>query len=263
MKRLACLAILIFASLGFGQDVPLELRGDTVTVKVAKQITVYEDRVVIKSFTPTPLIIAQPDIGFYYWTYPAVVKAVDKGNVLQINSAPQGDYTINLKIQSAVVDDKGKIKYVTKFSDIVVSVGVPGPTPVPPIPPTPVPPEPVPPIPPTPVPVTSFRVIYVTESANTLTSAQRTVIDAKITRDYLTANTTPEGKWSGWRQYDPQQNVTNEQPNMKALWEAVQPKLTTLPCVVIEVNGKADILPLEATPAAQLEVFKKYKSGGV
>lgn len=255
MRRFAAILWLVLAVPAWGQDVSLELKGDTATVKVDRVVVVKEDRVVVKSFPV--LVVAPTDIGFYRWTYPAAVKATDKGNVLQIDSAPKGDVTVNLKVESAVIDN-GKIKYVTKFADIIFSVGVPEPTP--PIPPDPKPPTPEP-KPPVPVPVTSFRVIYVTESAKTLPAKQRAVIDAKLTRDYLTANTTPEGGLAGWRQYDPQQNVANEQPNMKKLWEAVQPSLTALPCVVIETNGKADILPLAATPEAQIEVFKSYKSG--
>jgi len=239
------------------EDIPLQLKGDTEVVKVDRVIVVKEDRTVVKTFPA--FIIAPPDIGFYYWTYPATVKATDKGNTLQIDSAPQGDVKVNLKVQSAVVVD-GKIKYVTQFSDITFAVGAP----TPPIPPTPVPPTPIPPtpVPPTPVPVTSFHVIFVFESGKTLTSAQLTTMDAKVTRDYLTANTTPEGGFSGWRKYDKDQVSTKDTPTIDAMWKATQPKVTAVPCVAIEANGKVDILPLEATPAAQVEVFKRYKSGG-
>jgi len=254
MKRFALGILFVMAAMASGQDVPLTLKGDTQVVQVDKVIVVKEDRTVVKSF---PLfVIAPADIGFYRWTYPATTKATDKGNTLQVDAAPKGDLKVDLKVESAIVVD-GKIKYVTQFSSIVVAIGAP--EPVPPIPP--IPPDPKPPIPPTPVPVTSFRVIFVTESGNTLTASQRSVIDAKVVRDYLTANTTPEGGFAGWRQYDPQQNVANEQPTMKKLWEAVQPSLTALPCVAIETNGKADILPLAATPAAQIDVFKSYKAG--
>ncbi len=152
----------------------------------------------------------------------------------------------------------GKIKYVTQFADITFAVGAV------PVPPTPIPPTPIPPtpIPPTPVPVTSFRVIFVWESAKTLPLGQMSVMDAKITRDYLNANTTHEFNGAGWRKYDKDQNSAADTPTMHAMWTAVKPKLTTVPCVAIEVNGQVDIIPLAATPEAMVETFKRYKQGG-
>jgi hypothetical protein len=247
----ACLLLFLLAVPAWGQEIPYTIVGKYRDVKVVDEL---------------PLnIVVQPGIGFYRWDVPPLVKTNNKGNVLEIISAMPGNLTIKLAVESAVgrYNETTKIveiTYVTKTTEFnFVIGGVPVP-PVPPIPPEPKPPIPVPPIPPTPVPVTSFRVVFVTESGKTLPAAQRAVIDAKVTRDYLTANTTPEGGLAGWRQYDPQQNVANEQPNMKKLWEAVQPSLTALPCVVIETNGKADILPLAATPEAQVEVFKQYKA---
>lgn len=112
-----------------------------------------------------------------------------------------------------------------------------------------------------PVPVTSFRVIFASESGQTHTKEQLGVIYGKAVEDYLNANCTKDGNTAGWRRYDPQQDASGESPTMKALWSAVQPKLTALPCIVIEVNGKADILPLSANPADQIAVLKKYREG--
>jgi hypothetical protein len=83
---------------------------------------------------------------------------------------------------------------------------------------------------------------------------------AKAIRDYLTAKTTPEGGLSGWREYDPQQNVANEQATMKALWSAVRPKITSVPAMVIEVNGNATVMPFPANASEALETLNK--SGG-
>jgi hypothetical protein len=123
-------------------------------------------------------------------------------------------------------------------------------------PPGPNPPEP---IPPTPQPVTSFRVIFVYESGDTLPVGQAAVMDAKAVRDYLGANTTRDGNTAGWRRYDKDISLTNETPTFKALWEAVKTKLTVVPCVAIEVNGKVDILPFPATPAEAVALFRKYR----
>lgn len=144
---------------------------------------------------------------------------------------------------------------VTKESDIVrqlLVVSGEGPRPPPGPGPEPKPPEPKPP-----EPVKSFRVIFVKESGSTLNSEQTAIPGAKAIRDYLTSKTTPEGGLAGWREYDPQQSTTNEQPTMKALWEAAKPKLLPAPCMVIEVNGNATVMPFPATVAEALETLKK------
>ena len=133
----------------------------------------------------------------------------------------------------------------------------PPPSPVVPVDPVvPVPDEP--PLPKPPVPVTSFRVIFVRESGITLPASQASVPGAKAVREYLFAKTTRENNITGWREYDPQTDATNEQATLKALWEAVKPKITDVPCMVIEVNGKADILPYPANPAEALATLKQY-----
>ena len=124
-----------------------------------------------------------------------------------------------------------------------------------PIPPPGPGPGPEPPTPPS--PVTSFRVIFVKESGSTLPANQTAIPGAKAIRDYLTAKTTPENGLAGWREYDPQQSTANEQPTMKALWAAVQPKLLPAPCLIIEVNGKATVMPFPANVADAVETLKK------
>jgi hypothetical protein len=110
---------------------------------------------------------------------------------------------------------------------------------------------------PTPEPVKSFRVIFVKESGQTLSSEQVAIPGAKEIRDFLNAKTTAEGNQPGWREYDPQQITDSEQPTMKALWEAVKPKLLPAPCLVLEVNGKATVMPFPATVAEAVETLKK------
>lgn len=119
-------------------------------------------------------------------------------------------------------------------------------------------PDPKPPEPKPPEPVKSFRVLFVYESGDTLTAAQHSVMYGKTVSDYLNAKTTPDGKWAGWRRFDKDDEAANETASIKALWAAVKPQLTGLPCVVIEVNGKAEILPFPDSPAAALALFKKY-----
>jgi hypothetical protein len=45
---------------------------------------------------------------------------------------------------------------------------------------------------------------------------------------------------------------------MNALWAAVKPKVTSTPCLAVEVNGKVEIVPLPATPAEAVAALKKY-----
>jgi hypothetical protein len=116
-------------------------------------------------------------------------------------------------------------------------------------------PEPTPA--PVPEPVKSFRVIFVKESGQTLTGEQVAIPGAKEIRDYLTAKTTQEGGQVGWREYDPQQQTTNEQPTMKKLWETVKPSLLPAPCLIVEVNGKATVMPFPKTVAEAIETLKK------
>jgi len=261
MRRLAALLLLAVASSVRAQDVILEIKGDVEVVKVTRLVPVTEDREVVKKFPFD--VLAPKDADGYWWSVPPGVVANDRGDTLEITSAPNGELTVKIKVQTISFDidfEKKTVKKKTVFTfgarTLNIGTIVP-PPPIPPIPP--IPPDPKPPLPPQ--PVTSFRVIFVAESGKTLTAQQNSAIAGKAVRDWLAVNTTPEGGFMGYRHFDPQQTVANEPPNMKRLWEAVQPKLTALPCVVVEVNGLAEIIPLAATAEAQVDVFKKYKGG--
>lgn len=130
--------------------------------------------------------------------------------------------------------------------------------PIPPPGPGPGPtPGPTPAPEPAPAPVASFRVIFVKESGATLTASQSSIPAAKVIRDYLIAKTTPENGQPGWREYDPDQATTNEQPTMQKLWEAVKPKVTKVPCLVIEVNGHATVMPFPVSVDECMVTLKK------
>ncbi len=146
---------------------------------------------------------------------------------------------------------------VTSQDDIVrqvLTVSGIGPRPGP-EPPTPDPDDP--PIPPG--PVSSFRVIFVVESGDTLNAKQTAIAGAAEIRNYLTAKTTPEGGLAGWRQYDPQQTTANEQPTIKKLWDAVKQKLLPAPCLVIETNGTATVMAYPADVSATMAILKKAR----
>jgi len=134
-----------------------------------------------------------------------------------------------------------------------------GPQPPPVDPPKPVyPPKPVDPPGEKPVVVNSFRVIFVKESGQTLPPEQTAIPAAAKIREYLNSKCTKENELAGWREYDPQQIVTNEQPIMKALWEAVQPKLLPSPCIIIEVNSHAKVMPFPENADDCLKLLKEY-----
>lgn len=127
-----------------------------------------------------------------------------------------------------------------------------------PIPP-PKPVEPKPDTPPVPPVVSSFHVIFINERSVTLTQPQKNVMFGKEVEDYVTKNTTPENGWVGWRRLDKDvEDVSNENSAIKAMWPAVRAKVTVVPCVAVEVNGKVDIIDPAATPAAMIATFNTY-----
>lgn len=127
---------------------------------------------------------------------------------------------------------------------VLVETGV-GPQPPPGPNPPPKPPE----------PLKSFRVVFIFESGQTLTAAQNSVLYGKTVEDYLNATCT--GGKNGWRRRDKDLGGESD-PTMASLWAAVKPAVTVVPCVAVERNGKVEIIPLEATPAAMVAKLKTY-----
>lgn len=160
-----------------------------------------------------------------------------------------GESTLT-KVQAlGVVDGKATILLSLAFQTGPAPPVVPV---VPPIVPV------VPPVDPVKPPVTSFRVIFVTESATTLTAQQTAVSGAQAVRDYLLAKTTAEGGVAGWRNYDPNTGAVNEFPGLKAMWLAAKPEIKTVPCMVVQLNGKVDILPFPKDSAEALATLQTY-----
>jgi hypothetical protein len=121
-------------------------------------------------------------------------------------------------------------------------------------------PEPKPkPVDPKPKPVESFRVLLIYESSQVLPAAQFGVLYGKEVEQYLTANCTKDGARNGWRRLDKDAPTDNDTETFGALWAAVKPKVTRVPCVAVEVNGNVTIEPLPASVADALALFKKYR----
>lgn len=174
-----------------------------------------------------------------------VVK-VDSANVTELETrvymiAGSGVYNVEV----------GAFDPVTGIDRKSVEIKIDGVEPVPP-------PQPPTPQPPQPQPVKSFRVIFVKESGQTLNAEQTPISSAKSIREYLVSKTTPESGLVGYREYDPQQNITNEQPAMKALWAAAKSSVTSVPCIVVEVNSKISIIPYPKNTSEALKILKEY-----
>jgi hypothetical protein len=220
------LVVLILAGPAYAQRLPLpepvlEVGGPTV-VEVGKKC-------VLKAQTTAKRVT---------WRVPAGcdTEALD-GRRLAVWALP-GTYTFVAMVPSG--DDVVSIDYVLT---VVGPRPPPGPGPGPG-------PEP-PPV------VSSFRVIWVKESGTKLPTAQQNaVIGAKTVQEYLYAKTTQEGGVTGWREYDPQTNASNDHPGMRTLWAATQSKITTVPCVIIQVNDKAEIFPFPANAADALTLLQ-------
>lgn len=121
----------------------------------------------------------------------------------------------------------------------------------------PAPPKPDEPKPIDPKPaVTSFRVFLIYESGATYSSAVNSVLYGSVVEEWLNANCT--GGKAGWRRRDKDLSGDAD-PTMAAMWNAIKPNVTTIPCVGVEVNGKVELIPLEATPAAMVKKLESYK----
>lgn len=133
---------------------------------------------------------------------------------------------------------------------------VTGPNPPPDV--DPVVPDPVVPDPVEPEKPKSFRVVFVKESGATLPLGQTSIPGAKVIRDYLNAKATPEGGLPGWREFDPDQTMENEAETIQKLWAAVKPQLLPAPCLVIEKNGHATVMPFPANVDECMKTLKKF-----
>lgn len=123
-----------------------------------------------------------------------------------------------------------------------------GPGPVPPVPPVPPGPDPVPPVP------KGFRVLFVYESADKLTSQQSAILNSATINGYLNAKCAQDG----WRKWDKDVDPKNAPEVWQKLWAAAKPMLTPLPCVVIVTDQKGEAFPLPATVDDTLTLLKKY-----
>lgn len=124
------------------------------------------------------------------------------------------------------------------------------------------PPAPDPKPKPDPEPVTLFRVIFVYETSAAITPAMQQVMFGEKVRAFLDGKTTPGAGGKGWRRFDKDVDAANEKDaDLKALWKDARPQVTAVPCVIVAVNRRADIVPFPADETAAVALFQKYLGG--
>ena len=233
-------AVLVWLFLGaplLAQDVPLEVKGDTIVV-VQK----------------LPFTVNAPE-GYdqYFWSYPGGVNALDKGKVLEVMAAPNGKVTIGIKTLRLNIDwDKKTYKFEQKFGTVVFMVGS-GPTP--PDPPNP----PVPPNPDLPFPGAGVRALIIYESADLtrMPAAQQAVIYGKTARDALNAKCVlgKDGKTRDWRMWDKDADPSAE----GEMWiKAMRRPRQSVPWIIISNGSTAFEGPLPATVADFTTLLNKF-----
>lgn len=242
----------------------LSLKGDGVrVVKIDRVVIVKEDATVVQAFPVT--VNAPTGAGLYFWSFPVGVVAADKGDVLEIATAPKGPITISVKAISADLDKDGKFKgFVTKFHSLTFTVGdIPAPGPGP----GPAPPDPVTPAP---IALPGFRVLFIEEQADRqkLTLDQFNAMRGAASVAWLNANTEKEGNQPGWRVADKDAELASE-PGQH--WRDAlkrRPEGFSVPWVVISngVTGYEGPLPKTKTEIDTLlrkylvqHLFKTYK----
>lgn len=197
------------------------------------------------------LVLASPEgiVSVTEETGPVKVRAIFAGNQKYSTRSIKGPsvYFVEAvgtgRVELLITRTDGKGKLIRRTLD----VNGPGPAP------TPDPVDPV--IPPTPAPV-GFRVIFVYETADALTPAMQRVMFGEKVRTYL------DTRSKGYRRWDKDVDATNEKDaDIKALWQAARPKVTTVPCIIVAVGGKADIIPFPADEDAALAILQKYAEG--
>lgn len=245
MKKLLAV-LLCICSVSSAQE--LSLKGDGVrVVKIDKVVIIKEDATVVQSFPVT--VSAPAGAGLYFWVTPTGVVAIDKGDVLEIVSAPKGQVVISVKAITADLDKDGKFKgFLTKFHSLTFTVGdVPGPTP----------PDPVTPAP---IPLPGFRVLFIEEQADRakLTLDQFNAMRGSESVTWLNANTEKEGNQPGWRVVDKDAAMSSE-PGQH--WRDAlkrRPANFSTPWVIISNGVTGFEGPLPKTKAEIDTLLRKY-----
>lgn len=239
MRKLAVFLLLCLPPPAWGQTpVALEVKGDGV-----KQITL------VSKF---PVFVSgQSGADLYFWSASPGVTFTDRGDSVEVLSAPQGESSVYCRM--LFIDWTGK-KVVSKFGVVTFSVGN--------LPPGPNPPDPKPPDPKPPIPTTGLKVLIVEESADRtkLTPSQLPIILGKPMRDWLNSNCSDDPSTDskkGWFIVDKDQSMSG----VPKFWgDALEKGKTSFPCIVI-MDGQGVVIqvaPLPADVEATKTLLGKY-----
>lgn len=143
--------------------------------------------------------------------------------------------------------EPGKVPVIV--SNILITVG--NPTPKPPI-------DPV--NPPIVTPVTGFRVLFVYEKDQKLTREQANILASTKIIEYLNQKTAKDEKGRpSWRKWDKDVVISAEESKLfQDLWQAVKPKLGTLPQIGIVRDNKVDLYAFPDTEQKTLEFLQSF-----
>lgn len=257
MKRFISMAMFLSIAIPiYAQD--LSIKGDGVkVVKVDKVVIVKEDATVIQSFPFT--INAPPGAGLYFWASPAGFVFADRGDSLEVTSAPKGAATISVKSILPDLDKDGKFKgFLTKFYSVSFTVGdVPTPTPPIPVPPVPVPPTPDP----APIPLAGYRVliIYEEKDKDQLPKDQFFALFGEPYREYFFTNCvkSPSGT-PELRIFDKDINIAGAEKHWRDAFDRAKGK--GVPYLIVSNSPKGGwegLMPkTDAEIKAKLEAYK-------
>jgi len=177
---------------------------------------------------------------------PTVALANPKMFLLDTYGKPAGTYKF-----AAIAAGANGEQTRQDFSAVIGQGPAPDPKPAPT-------PDPKPP----PEPVTSFRVFLVYEAGATLNATQYGIIYGIEVEKALTSATTGSGlaaEKTGWRRTDKDANPATMTAGFKDVWSAAKPKVTTVPCIVFQVNQQVTIEPLPASVADTTALIAKYR----
>lgn len=257
----AIASMLVFACVALGQSVILPAKAEG---GVGVWIVVVPDRMTVEfnlvKWRTSPGLTEVPLDRIFPGAKPQakVFQAIKSGRY-KVEAWVEGDAKLPLDrssvltiLQDKTLTDSAKIEQsaalLQGISACVVTVGEPGP-----IPPDPKPPDPKPPDPKPVVPV-GFRVLLIHESQE----ASPAFFDARSVKVYLDAKTVKDGTHPSWRRLDKDQTGVNLPKELRLLWEAAKPKMTTYPAIVIAVNEQVTIHALPKDEAALLALLKQH-----
>lgn len=260
MRYISALLLLFAHVVAYAQQVDLSIKGDGVrVVKVDKVIVVKEDATVVQSF---PFSVSAPTgAGLYFWTYPAGIVAVDKGDVLDVQSAPKGQMVVSVKSISADVDKDGRFKgFLTRFGSVSFTVGD---IPVPPKPPEPQPPIPVPdPAIPAPIALQGFAVMFIEEQGDRgkITTGQYNAMFGKPMRDWINTYAVKEGTQPAFRLLDKDQATSGQAKHWQDAFKR-RPQHFSTPWVIVSNGVTGWEGPLPQTEEEVKTLLSKYVGG--